>query len=300
MRKLSMILLILAAMGGGVLTGIIPASPAYAAPSDPNVLYYYCPMHTFEHSDKPGKCPICAMDMIPKRRSTAGSSTSRGVTSDVPDALKGLAPIEVSAFQAKMIDVKLAQAEMAPVVRVIRTVGRFAGGDSDFSSLASDFAAQGKVGISQARYVVADVYALDLPFVKVGQKSLVSSLNGGGDPQAGTVSRIYPYDGTQSRVTRVKIRLNQPGPAEIYANVEIEVATSPRLSVPREAVLSTGTQSYVYVQDSDGHFIPKAVGVGFKGDKLFEITSGLKEGDPVAYGGTFMLDADSHIQGTGE
>jgi len=42
------------------------------------------------------------------------------------------------------------------------------------------------------------------------------------------------------------------------------------------------------------------VGVGFKGDNLFEITSGLKEGEQVASGGTFMLDADSHIQGTGE
>jgi hypothetical protein len=265
----------------GLFLAFLSLSLVQGAPQDPNVLYYYCPMHTFEHSDKPGKCPICGMDMIPKRKGAAQVSTA-----EVPDALKGLAPIDVSPFQAKMIDVKLTKAEVVPVIRIIRTVGQFA--------------APGKRRVSKTRELAADVYALDLPFVKVGQKALVSSLNGGGDPQEGTVSRIYPYDGTQSRVTRVKIRLNQPGPAEIYANVEIEVATSPRLSVPREAVLSTGTQSYVYVQDSAGHFVPRAVGVGFKGDDLFEITSGLKEGDSVASGGTFMLDADSHIQGTGE
>ena len=299
MKKRLILLLILTVFSGGFWTELVPLSPAYAAPSDPNVLYYYCPMHTFEHSDKPGKCPICAMDLIPKMKSSASSPTSMATTSEVPDALKGLAPIDISDFQAKMIDVKLAPAQIAPVIRMVRTVGRFAGGEGDFASLASDFVAPGTVGTSGGRYVVADVYALDLPFVKVGQKALVSPLNGGA-PVEGAVSKIYPYDGTQSRETRVKIHLNQPGPAEIYANVEIETTTPPRLSVPREAVLSTGTQSYVYVQDGQGHFTPRAVTVGFKGDDLFEITSGLKEGEQVAYGGTFMLDADSHIQGTGE
>jgi hypothetical protein len=295
MKKLSMILLILAAMGGGVLSGAIPLSSAQAAPADPTVIYYYCPMHTFEHSDKPGKCPICGMDLIPKKKPAAGASSAVTAPSEIPDSLKGLAPIDISDFQAKMIDVKLMKAEVVPVVRVIRTVGRFTGGDGDFSSLASDFAAQGSVGASPARYVVADIYALDLPFVKVGQEAWVSPLNGG-DRLEGTVSRIYPYDGTQSRVTRVKIHLNQSGPSEIYANVEIMTATPPRLAVPREAVLSTGSQSYVYVQDGQGHFVPRPVEVGFQGDDLFEITSGLKEGDSVAWGGTFMLDADAHIQ----
>ncbi len=238
-------------------------------------------MHTFEHSDKPGKCPICGMELIPKWKTPGGVSTS-----EIPESLQGLAPVDISPFQAKMIDVKLAKAEVVPVIRIIRTLG--------------DFAAPGKTRISQARELTAEVYALDLPFVKVGQKALISSLNGNGERQEGIVSRIYPYDGAQSRLTRVKIRLHKPGPAGIYANVEIESATTPRLSVPREAVLSTGIQSYVYVQDSDGHFVPRAVGVGFRGDDLFEITSGLKEGEQVAYGGTFMLDADSRIQGTGE
>jgi hypothetical protein len=248
-----------------------------AAPQDPNVLYYYCPMHTFEHSDNPGKCPICGMDLIPKRKAVLDAPAA-----EVPDVLKGLAPIDISPFQSKMIDVKLAKAEVIPVIRIIRTLG--------------DFAAPGKTKVSQTRELTAKVYALDALFVKRGQKVLVSSLNGGG-LREGVVARTSPYDGNQSQV---KIHLNQPGPAEIYANVEIEVAAPPRLSVPREAVLSTGAQSYVYVQDSDGHFVPRAVGVGFKGDDLFEITSGLKEGEQVAYGGTFMLDADSHIQGTGE
>ncbi len=261
----------------GLFLAFFSLSLAQAAPQDPNVLYYYCPMHTFEHSDKPGKCPICGMELIPKRKDAGEAPTAK-----VSDALKGLAPIDISPFQSKMIDVKLAKAVVVPVIRIIRTVGQFG--------------VPGKTRVSQAHELTAEVYELDAPWVKRGQKVLVSSLNGG-SLREGVVSRTYPYDGTQSRV---KIHLGQVGPAEIYANVEIEVATSPRLAVPREAVLSTGTQSYVYVQDSDGHFVSRAVQVGFKGDDLFEITSGLKEGEQVAYGGTFMLDADSHIQGTGE
>jgi multidrug efflux pump subunit AcrA (membrane-fusion protein) len=247
------------------------------APQDPNVLYYYCPMHTFEHSEKPGKCPLCGMDLIPKRK-TPGEAP----VAEAPDALKGLAAIDISSLQSKMIDVKLAKAEMMPVIRIIRTLG--------------DFVTPGKTKLSQTRELTAEVYALDAPFVKRGQKVLVSSLNGG-NPRAGVVIRTYPYDGTQAKA---RIHLDQPGPAEIYANVEIEVTTSPRLAVPREAVLSTETQAYVYVRDGEGHFAPRAVEVGFKGDDFYEITSGLKEGEQVAWGGTFMLDADSHIQGTGE
>jgi len=279
-KKISMVFLTLwmavAAMG----IWAVPISAAQAAPQDPNVLYYYCPMHTFEHSDKPGKCPICGMNLIPKRKAALGAFAAE--SGDLSEALKGLAPIDISPFQERMIDVKLAKAGMVPVIRVIQALGHFV--------------IQGK-GSSRTQDVTADVYVLDLPFVKVGQKVFVSSLNDGSRRQEGKVSHIYPYDQTSSGTSQVKIRLDRPVPAAIYTNVEIMAATGPRLAVPRDAVLSTGTQAYVYVTDGEGHFAPRAVEVGFKGDDLFEIVSGLKEGDSVAWGGTFMLDADAHIQG---
>ena len=48
--------------------------------------------------------------------------------------------------------------------------------------------------------------------------------------------------------------------------------------------------------DGAGRYRPVTVTVGFKGDDLWEITSGLKEGDRVVDGAEFMMDADSKLQ----
>ena len=270
-------------------------------------VYYTCPMHKFIHKDGPGKCPVCSMDLVPVNKEVGQAVQQESA------ALKGLAPVEINPFQEKMIDVKTTEVEKRTVTRLIRTAGKFAGGTGDFASLASDFIAQngnpssGPTGPSgQAPrpliswYVIADIYALDQPFVKVGQKAWISALGGSGSKLEGVVAFLYPYDGTQSRVVRVRINLKQPAPMAIYANVEIEASAYARLAVPREAVLNTGTQSYVFVKESEGKFMPRNVETGFQGDQTTEILNGLKPGEKVAFGGVFMLDADAHMNATQE
>ena len=146
------------------------------------------------------------------------------------------------------------------------------------------------------RFVVADVYALDLPFVKVGQKAVVTALSGSGNRVEGKVSQIYPSDETQSRVSRVKISLNQSLPHELFANVDIEAVTDAKLAVPPTAIMDTGNHRYVFLQTEPGTFSPKEITVGFQGSDLWEVTSGLKEGDQVVDGANFLVDADSKLK----
>ncbi len=55
-------------------SGQMPAKPvdtAQTAPMvEPAAAVYYCPMDTDVVSDKPGKCPKCGMDLIPKTAET--------------------------------------------------------------------------------------------------------------------------------------------------------------------------------------------------------------------------------------
>jgi hypothetical protein len=48
---------------------LVPVTPAELKQLRPGgkVLYYTCPMpeHSYIHEDKPGKCPICGMTLIP-------------------------------------------------------------------------------------------------------------------------------------------------------------------------------------------------------------------------------------------
>jgi len=58
------------------LTGLLngcghPKAAQAAAPADSDILYYTCVMHPQVHESKPGKCPICGMELIPVRKEAA-------------------------------------------------------------------------------------------------------------------------------------------------------------------------------------------------------------------------------------
>lgn len=297
--------------------------------------YYYCAMHPWFHQDHPGNCGICGMTLIKRDGgapvSGATTQTERKVKywvdsmnpsfhqdhpgkapdgmdlvpvyedqggageAGLPESLKGLAAVNLSPFKQQLIGLRTAVVKKKPVVRVIRTVGRFAGGADDFSAAVGDFAVSGKPGAGRSRYLVADVYALDVPYVRVGQRAWVSAFSGSGLRAEGRVTEIYPYDGTQSRVRRVQISLSQAPASELFANVEIEAASQPLLSVPLEAVMSTGLHRYVFVKKSETAFEPKEIIVGFQGDEDCQVISGLSAGETVVEGANFLLDADSKL-----
>ncbi len=273
------------------VTGESAATTILAAESGPvsekKIKYWANPMDPAQHSRKSMKDDM-GMDYIPVYED--GSAAA----GNAPEALKGLAVVQISPYKQQLIGVRFAAVQKAPITRVIHTGGRFAGGEGDFAAMAGDFAARNSLQ-SSGRYVVADVYALDLPFVKAGQKAVVTSMSGSGERVEGKITHIYPYDETQSRVTRVKITLDKPMAAGLFANVDIEAVAGPFLCVPPSAVMDTGTHRYVFVQTEPGTFSPREVTVGTQGTDLWEVTSGLKEGEKVVDGANFLIDSDSKI-----
>ena len=265
-------------------------SSASAPPMERKVQYWVDPMNPLNRQDHPGKAP-CGMDMVPVYEK--GEIRAQA---ELPESLKGLAPVDLSPFKQQLIGLRTATVEMKPVVRVIRTVGKYAGGSDNFSAEAGDFAENGKTASQKSRYLVADIYALDVPYVKKGQTAWVSAFSGSGPRLEGQVSQIYPYDGTQSRVRQVRISLPAFSTAELFANVEIEAASQPLLSVPVDAVMTTGLHRYVFVKKSEENFVPTEITVGVQGDNELQVTNGLSEGETVVEGANFMVDADSKLE----
>jgi Cu(I)/Ag(I) efflux system membrane fusion protein len=62
------------------------------------------------------------------------------------------------------------------------------------------------------------------------------------------------------------------------------------------AVMDTGNHRYVFLQTEPGTFVPREITLGFQGEDLVEVTSGLKAGDQVVDGADFLIDADSKLK----
>ena len=89
------------------------------------VKYWVDSMNSAFHQDHPGKAPD-GMDLVTIYEESVAEQ------GNLPDALKGLASVNLSPFKQQLIGLRTSIAEKKPVVRVIRTVGRYAGGADDF------------------------------------------------------------------------------------------------------------------------------------------------------------------------
>jgi len=67
--------------------------------------------------------------------------------------------------------------------------------------------------------------------------------------------------------------------------------------VPTEALIATGTDSRVIVQDADGGFRPVRVRTGRSGSGRTEILTGLKGGERVVVSGQFLIDSEASLSG---
>lgn len=69
------------------------------------------------------------------------------------------------------------------------------------------------------------------------------------------------------------------------------------LAVPVTAVLDSGVRKLVYVEKTQGQFIPVEIVTGPRTDDSYPVLTGLNEGDKVAVRGSFLLDSQFQIRG---
>nr|WP_064249729.1 efflux RND transporter periplasmic adaptor subunit [Rhizobium leguminosarum]OAP90231.1 efflux transporter periplasmic adaptor subunit [Rhizobium leguminosarum] len=148
-------------------------------------------------------------------------------------------------------------------------------------------------------WVIADVPEFNLASIQKGIPVAVTVRSLPGRTFEGTVDLIYPEIQQETRTTKVRIELANPGGilmANMYADVEIEAGVQkPVVAVPNSAVIDTGDRQVVFIDKGDGKFEPKDVSLGMRGEEQTEITKGIAAGDQVVVAANFLLDAESNL-----
>src|SRR5438128_1832807 len=101
---------ILTVLLAAALVVVVAARPATAPVAQKKILYWVDPMHPAYKSDKPGKAPDCGMDLVPVYEGGAAPA--------------GDGRISIPPAQQQLIGVQTGRAEVRPLGRSVRTVGR--------------------------------------------------------------------------------------------------------------------------------------------------------------------------------
>lgn len=150
-------------------------------------------------------------------------------------------------------------------------------------------------------WVQASVYEYEAPFVQVGQAAEIS-LPYEADQRLlqGHVGFIAPFLDPKTRTVQVRMEFPNPGLAlrpESFVDVVLRRDLGKRLVVPRDAVLDTGVNQYVFVDKGDGYLEPREIKTGPEVSSGRVIAGGLAEGERVVTAADFVLDSESRLKG---
>ncbi len=150
-------------------------------------------------------------------------------------------------------------------------------------------------------WILADVFKIDMPFLKLGSPATVSYSSS--ESYDGEVDFVYPEVDAAARSVKVRIPLYNPDmdmKVGQYVNVTIRSQVSyDAVAVPSQAVINTGLRQVVAVALGAGKFEIRQVKLGAYADGYYEVLDGLDEGEMVVTSGQFLIDSDASLREAG-
>lgn len=141
-------------------------------------------------------------------------------------------------------------------------------------------------------YAVARVYESQITTIKKSMAARLYASNLKNKAVMSKVEMIGSEVNTQSRTVEVRLRVkNQDEQLKINMNVNVFFLVdheAETITVPRMAVLGTGGEKFVFVED-ENKYIRTAVVTGIENDQWIEIIEGIAPGDKVVTRGNYQL-----------
>jgi RND family efflux transporter MFP subunit len=208
-----------------------------------------------------------------------------------------------------------AQHELEHSVRAVRLLGSRPGGGSTIpvvTPIAGRVQAR-KVSVGQTVEAEHELFSVinldlvwaqlqvapkDLPYVRTGERVVLTSETAPGRTFTGTVSAIDTVADETTRTVRVRVALvNRDGALRPETFVRGHIVTDvrrERVTVPEKALQDHQGKPTVYIaRNTAGAFEVRHVKLGVRGDGWREVAEGLQPGERIAADGTFYLKSEA-------
>jgi Cu(I)/Ag(I) efflux system membrane fusion protein len=149
-------------------------------------------------------------------------------------------------------------------------------------------------------WVIAEVPEAQAGWIVAGTAAEMRFPSLPGEPVTGRVEYVYPELDMETRTLRARITLDGATVAvrpNMLASVSLIGASGPEvISIPRSALIRSGTDERVVVALGDGRFAPRRVVAGAESGERVVIREGLAAGENVVVAGQFLLDSEANLR----
>lgn len=155
-------------------------------------------------------------------------------------------------------------------------------------------------------WILLDAYESDLPFMKIGQKMIITLASIPGKEFTTSISFIDPLINPQTRTAAVRAELNNPQQTlkpEMFVKGKIKGSLSvigKSIVIPKTSLLWTGKRSIVYVKVPNTEFPAfemREITLGASLGEYYIVKSGLNEGEEIVTNGVFAIDGAAQLSG---
>ncbi|MGB9722098.1 MAG: efflux RND transporter periplasmic adaptor subunit, partial [bacterium] len=266
--------------------------------------------------DKPGKCPICGMELIPVYK----GSENQVIVSEDKIAILGMKSVLVEKKQLiKKIQfpVKVAKDEELYIIQqeILSTTG--SGEILKSATLKLKLMGFSEEWINRIinqriideslilptphrAWLIADVYEQDLLFIKSGQKVKIRLFAYPDREFYGRIVAVEPQINPETRRAKARILVNHPVEkffVDMYAEATIEIPIGEHLVIPYSSVIETGKRKLAYVEVTPGVYEMRSIIIGPETDEYVAVIDGLSENEKVVVEGNFLLDSQTTLAG---
>jgi len=253
---------------------------------------------------------IAAVELWKQNHAREANLLDRGISTekDLLEAETRLAESLISLSQAEqvLLNFRLSKKEIEEVGRSDDTSTRYVI-RAPFSGIVVErFAVNGEVvEPSKPLFAVADVsrmwalidvYESDMRHIQVGQPVVLHVDGLQGEPFAGHINWVSAQLNPKTRTLQARADLDNTGGllrANMFAQASVSVRERQKsLVVPEASVQWEGCCNVVFVKTSETVYEPRKVNLGIATGTVYEVLSGVEEGEEVVTQGSFLLKTE--------